>query len=142
MTLEQYLKKHKKGGLKVHAKNGASFIYCDYINEHTLEELQKISFHYLLDAKDRLQKARKKLLAETQPTKVASLERKVAKLGLYLDTFEPLLSRNIIEVYKATSLDEPNTNIVVVSGSEIGSYWFINEYRLKKERRTKGNVKR
>lgn len=64
----------------------------------------------------------KKLMKESLPKKIVSLEKAI-------QSFVPFLERDIVETYNGISIDEPNCKIVIIKGNEVGDYSTVIEYQ-------------
>ena len=186
MILQELLVELEHDGymVKVGAKKGAGFFYCDKITNKTYKEIEKISARYLSNLKAELkvkkelwanfdkywkerlknilkikdEKYWQKILDETpkdkQEEKRKHLELKLkdlprilaqnkrdkermrinvpkrsAQLEKEIPQFTPILQRNVVEVYKGISPDEPKTKIIIIKGKENGDFSSIIEYQ-------------
>lgn len=152
-TLDYVLKKIPNGKIiKIGA--GTNFLHCYYRNELTEKRLENESIDYLTNLKrllrqneymrdtsderlnDTLSKTpldehdeiRHKYDIELKKTK-----SRIAKMKAAIHYFKPFLERKVVNVYESDDCIEPNTTIIIIKGSDSGSYWNIDEYAIDKK---------
>ena len=60
-----------------------------------------------------------------------SLMRQLASLKKRLQTFTPILDRQVIYVFDWEEPREPFTKVIKITGEEMGKYWTVSEYTGK-----------
>ena len=113
-TLQDKLAKIPDNSIvKIGSKN--CFMYCYYKNQLTEQRLKEIDTKNLKQLNHLILKNSEK-----------GNDKLVARYQAKLKTYKPLLERYVVKSFKSDI--EDNTYIIVVSGSETGNYWNIDEY--------------
>lgn len=130
MTLRETLNKlikNRTNGVKINAQLGSSFIYANKLSNETIGDLRKLDKYYRTKNERTLVYKKNKIKITKSDQERKELAIQIEALGRTINI--PLLEREVIEVYKGVSPDEPKTKIVVIDGTEKGPYWTIKEYR-------------
>lgn len=130
VVLKDKLTELKKKGykhVKITAYTGSSFFYANKLSNETISDLRKLDKYYRT-------KNEKNLVYKKNKIKTTKSDQERKELAIQIEALEktiniPLLEREVIEVYKGVSPDEPKTKIIVIDGTEKGPYWTIKEYR-------------
>lgn len=135
MKLGDLLEKYKGKYIKIGARKGTGFIYCDKCTSKTFDELRMISDRDLIDYKNTIERKKYALAG----SKLTNIERRTAKNVLNetqekLNNYIKILDRDVVDVYKAVDCPDiykPMIDIVaiIIEGSEPGKYWTLNEYQ-------------
>lgn len=123
-----YIQTYKKRLLNYkHRLDNLEEIYNQKIVEYCLhhKDAEKIDEYV---AKQKVKKAKEK---ESLPNKILSLSAKIHK-------HTHILERNVIDVRKGISPDEPNCTIIYINGIEKGAYWTVKEYQDRKNTYKRG----
>lgn len=150
--------KYQNINVKIGAKQGNSFVYCDVGGEEAIAILptlqpnlrkqtntKKDNLIYRLNNLDkiyqkRLEKAFKnpkikdkadyeKKLMLTKERERNSIPRRMKQLDYSIET--PLLNRPVLDIYDGICPDEYPCKVIYIKGCENGDYWLVKEYRNK-----------
>lgn len=152
MTVEE-LTKSRIGCVKLGANHGSGFVFCGDLSEKAVKRADKELVDGYKESKERFRKSI--LFLTSQPLDYEHFERECKKLGesnpyrdfhewreaklkeidrrqkvvkalrAKIKNYKSIMTREVLEKYP--SIDERNTTIVLFEGSELGSYWTINE---------------
>lgn len=133
MTLKNALKQYRGQMVKIGAENGSAFFYCGTAPDE--EYMAQFSDRYYLRSSRllkkrngqivRLEALEKPATAQMQRLKWFRCSREKAKT--YLDHFVDMLDREVLECFGSVLEDEGT--VILVSGTEQGKYWVVNEYK-------------
>lgn len=121
MTVRTAIEKSIGKNIKLGGDTG--FVYATMCTDETMSIVEQISNDEVATIKRRL-----KNLREVQPESKIKLHQKNERIKLYkklLEEFEPILDREVKEVYKSILGDGI---IIIFEGATHGKYWTRNEY--------------
>ena len=134
MTLREMLENYKGIIIKIGAKDGSSWMYCDRCSDRTIQILDRMSDEIELELKNTIEKKTFALAG----TRLTQIERRVAKSVLEdaqsrLADYTRLLDREVVETYATVdcpSIHESMIDIraIIVEGREVGKFWTLSEY--------------
>lgn len=137
MKLIDILGNYEGKYIKIGARKGTGFIYCDKCTSKTFEELQQMSDRDLIEMKNIIE--RKKFALNG--SRLTNIERRTAKNVLNetqekINNYKKILDREIVEIYKTIDcrdMHQPMIDIVafIIEGSEVGKYWTLHEYQSR-----------
>jgi glycyl-tRNA synthetase beta subunit len=134
MTLREMLENYKGGIIKIGAKNGSSWMYCDRCTDRTFEILELMSEKMVKELTATI-KRKQKILRSLNTTRTEKIvaKRVIEDCEQQLNEYKALLDREVVETYATvdcSSIHEPMIDIraIIVEGREVGKFWTLSEY--------------
>lgn len=134
MILREILKNYKGQIIKIGAKNGTSWMYCDRCTDRTFEILELMSEKIVKELTATIKRKHKILrsLNTTRTEKIVA-KRVIEDCEQQLNEFKTLLDRDVVETYRTVdcpSIREPMIDVIgiIVTGAEVGRFWTLAEY--------------
>jgi glycyl-tRNA synthetase beta subunit len=134
MILREMLKNYKGQIIKIGAKNGSSWMYCDRCTDRTFEILELMSEKMVKELTATI-KRKQKILRSLNTTRTEKIvaKRVIEDCEQQLNEYKALLDREVVETYATvdcSSIHEPMIDIraIIVEGREVGKFWTLSEY--------------
>lgn len=135
MRLREILESYKGKIIKIGARNGSAFIYCDTCSEETKRILERMSDRDVLEMRQIIERKQYQL----QSSRYTNIEKRTARSVLdstknRLDKYVRLIDREILEIYETVDCpDQFHPMIecvaIIIQGNEVGKFWTLNEYK-------------
>lgn len=134
MILREILKNYKGQIIKIGAKNGTSWMYCDRCTDRTFEILELMSEKIVKELTATI-KRKQKILRSLNTTRTEKIvaKRVIEDCEQQLNEYKALLDRDVVETYHTVdcpSIHAPMIDIraIIVEGREVGKFWTLSEY--------------
>jgi hypothetical protein len=135
MRLRDIIDSYKGKVIKIGARYGSAFIYCDECSEETKRILERMSDRDVLEMRHIIERKQYQL----QSSRFTNIEKRTAKSVLEqtrakLDNYVRLIDREILEIYETVDCpDQFHPMIkciaIIIQGNEVGKFWTLNEYK-------------